>query len=499
MSATHGLAAAIGFPRTTQDWIDMRSFLYGKILVAENRVRGTETWVTFVSVGISGLLYVLCVYRALHLKKYYLVKRDSFGRLCPHSCLLVSFFGIIHATNLTANMALRYLHPSPFPVRKFIMDQFSTWILYYMAIVRAWSVWCAMPPTVIRLRESKVGSWQRHGPSVMVILLVGHFLMFALTNAPMIRLVAKIESLWAIIRFRLDEVVEQAASTEGLAPSPRNYQFESHTLLLLLKLKEDGDTFLKELILFSAGIMFFLVVLMSLFGYASIVILHALDIQLKLINDALKRAKMLEGKDLASVCGTFITSELAEPIHERGRRKLIGLKQNLSLENLAVFFRGEKLDYSFLDTPIGEQGILEQKNSLIKKSFCLRRHWWRVFLQFSFVTLCALSYFVLALCVTVNVWKIGNERYFSEVETTIDEWKTWTWISGPGIMLAAITCVAEFLDDGKAEPEPEPEPKRPESFDSTTRAGSGHPYSTRQNSIVEGGNMFPPPIHMYKQ
>ncbi|KAG0148517.1 hypothetical protein CROQUDRAFT_669876 [Cronartium quercuum f. sp. fusiforme G11] len=479
-------ASSFTFPTTAQDWSNLRNFLYVKILIPDDE---TGFWLIFCLVAITGLLYVSSIFRALYLKKYYLVKRDSFGRLCPHTCLLVSFCGIVHVTNIIAKMIMTRFHgENPFPIFKFVMSQFSTWDLYYLAGVRTWSVWCAMPPTVFRLRESKISKWHVHGPSVLIALHVGHFIMFAVTNTPIIRLLSRIEKLWADIRIRLDIIVSQASSPQGITPSPSNFKFESQTIIQLLNLAKDADIMMQKLRIFSAVLLAFITVMLGMFCYASIVILRALNIQLKLVDEAQMRARnLLRERNSFEGFETLTPFESPGSLNESLNKSLVGFR-DLSWTNLAVFFRKEKLDYNFLNSSIGEQSMLEQCNIIRKKASCLRRHWWRIFLQLVLVMMCGLSFSALCLCIALNAWNVGKAHFLSEIQSTIDAWKTWTWVCGPGLILAAITCVSEFLDDGTTEPEPESKPKHELDESDSLRSvpmGSFDPFWAPHSPTIE--------------
>ncbi|KAG0140782.1 hypothetical protein CROQUDRAFT_99653 [Cronartium quercuum f. sp. fusiforme G11] len=458
MSSTTAHHSSFAFPRTAVDWIHLRDFLFTTLLVPKSHRERNTTWAVFSLLGVTAVLYILAVSRALYLKKYYLVKRDSFRRLCPHSCLLISFCDLVYITLLLVNLALQEVHSKePFPISKLVLDQ-------------SWGVWCAMPPVVVQLPKFKISWWHSHGPWIILIFLIGHFLTCLTTAIPLLRHLARIRNLWTVIRFRLDVIVKQAISPEGIAPSPRNFKFESQTLLLVVDLKMAGDLFLKHLRQFSTGVLCFTIVMAAMFFYASITILRALDLQLKLIEEVLHQGSS------ASYSGRE-PSDMPMSMRQKAKTKLSELKQNLSWKTVFDLLRTEKLDYDFDRASINQGIIVEQESVILQKASRLRRHWWRIFLQLIVVSLLAVSYCALALCVAANYWKIGDERFLTQIEHKLDEWKIWTWLSGPGIMLATITCVSEFLEEGKDGSEPDVVKPQLEALKDTSPDGSLAPES----------------------
>ncbi|KAG0147982.1 hypothetical protein CROQUDRAFT_670130 [Cronartium quercuum f. sp. fusiforme G11] len=323
--------------------------------------------------------------------------------------------------------------------------------------------------------------WRIHGAWLLLITLTGEFITSILTTIPMVRHLARAQKLWAISRPRLDAIVRHAVSPNGITPSPNNFKFENNTLLILLDLKKHGDLFLLNLRRFASGFFSFTLLTAFMFFYASITILLALNTQLKLIEEVLRKASRARSPTGQPIDPSYISQSMLK----RTQTKVFEIRKLLTWKTFFDFLRKEELDYTFDTASIDQHCLIEHESKLLKKASRLRRHWWRIFLQSIIVAALTMSYCTLAFTVAANVWGLGDEHFVTQIEHIVDAWKIWTWVSGPGIMLAAITCVSEFLEEAKDEPEPcVVKPKLKER----SPEGSFIPTSTRESSSIEGVN-----------
>ncbi|KAG0142421.1 hypothetical protein CROQUDRAFT_135599 [Cronartium quercuum f. sp. fusiforme G11] len=469
MARTSGRYAV---PQTSTDWIELRDVINKNFLMTNNLKERNMTWAILASTGLTGVLYFLCVYRVLYLKKFYFVKRDSFV--------------------LFINIALQKAHrENSSPGVKFVLDHTTSFSLYVVAGFRTWGVWCAMPPRVLRLRKSKVNQWHSQGPVVILFLVILHLITCLITGVPIYYLIARIEKQWVMIRFRLDRLATAELNVHKELSDPSiTLDFGAQTLLQLEELKNLDRNLFEALRIFSTLMIIVVLALLAMFCYATIVILRTLSIQLKLIKDARGRANLLRLRPAtpSSEDETLHSLEVSNSINERVRKQFQNLINFLAWKTLVDFCRQEKLDYSHFNPSIDENSIALREKELIQKTFCLQRHWWRVILQFIFVALISLSYTILALFVAMNFWVVGEDHYVSEVEPIIDSWRIWTWVSGPGLFLAFINCVAVFLDNGKSE-ESDHEISN-EDLNNNSEEDFEPQSSTRAHSLIEGVRFY---------
>lgn len=241
-----------------------------------------------------------------------------------------------------------------------------------------------MPPSALQFRISSKQQWQKCGPWIIMTLQLGFFLTIFILSPFMIKAISDSNQQWSQFQSGLDQILQ---SNHDPSSHPSS-SLELETLKNLLNLKSNAHTFLFQLRLFSTILSIFISLLFAMFAYASITILRALSLQIQLIRTARSRSRMVLQLQLPHPSSSHQLSPSLTPT-----TKLAWLDLILNL------LRKEAFDCDTWNTPLSEPTLRRQDVDLQQKIARLRRHWWRVLLQFGLGTAISLSYFILAFCV----------------------------------------------------------------------------------------------------
>ncbi|KAG0140508.1 hypothetical protein CROQUDRAFT_355645 [Cronartium quercuum f. sp. fusiforme G11] len=431
--SSHPLTSSLSLPApTVAEWESVRSFGLDNLSPNVSPSRKYRFNGLAGCMVLMTVLYSINLFEALIKKRLWLFKTDKAGYWHPNLQTLIPLLSCIMSMLLFSSIMLQNSDYNKYLRTSTMITQLLAYhFLYFCAVTHTWKILAVLPSTPFHLRTGDGHQTPPISPRAFNAFVCTLYLTFSVVFLPlqiwMARTAATAGAMWFQIMPTLDDLIQNKQQMNAT-------ELQNLSQFAIRGLEKLMTPMARSFLLWRVvcGIYtLYITVQLIVYVYASIKLMTTLAKQLKVIRYAAIHAAQLANITISATIGLpeFSPPRKPERIRSRTRKSLhLFWMWVISDED----FSSRVWNDSIVNGVMDEVRHLEEKHKVVNRS--------RNMIAFHLMIVGAViaSYWVLAACLTIDVFGAGTRTPAIEIVLITQEWGDWAW-GIPGLLLSIVS------------------------------------------------------------